>query len=68
MRQKEKTGSQEITVLGVTGIVAVRFVSTWTNPVLKRVPGAVQVLAVVFGVACQVAVAGCQVKPMIAFD
>ena len=52
--------SQQITVLVVIGIVAVRLVSAWTNPVLKRVPGVpvlkrvpgvVQVLAVVCGLA-----------------
>ena len=59
---------QQIIVLVVTRIVAVRFVSAWTNPVLKRVPGVVQVLAVVFGLACQVVVLACQVEPMIAFD
>ena len=35
----------------VTEIVAVRVVLAWTNPVLERVPGVVQVLAVVCGLA-----------------
>ena len=35
----------------VTEIVAVRVVLAWTNPVLERVPGVVQVLAVVWGLA-----------------
>ena len=35
----------------VTQIVAVRLVAAWTNSVLKRVPGVVQVLAVVCGLA-----------------
>jgi hypothetical protein len=43
--------SQQITALVVTEIVAVRVVPTWTNLVLKRVPGVVQVLAVVCGLA-----------------
>ena len=42
---------QQITVLVVTQIVAVRLVAAWTNSVLKRVPGVVQVLAVVCGLA-----------------
>ena len=42
---------QQITVLVVTEIVAVRVVPAWTNLVLKRVPGVVQVLAVVCGLA-----------------
>ena len=42
---------QYITVLVVTEIVAVRVVPAWTNLVLKRVPGVVQVLAVVCGLA-----------------
>ena len=42
---------QQITVLVVTEIVAVRVVPAWTNPVLKRVPGVVQVLAVVWELA-----------------
>ena len=45
---------QQITVLVV---IAVRLVSAWTNnPVLKRVPGVVQVLAVVCGLAYQLGV------------
>ena len=52
----------------VTRIVAVRFVSAWTNPVLKRVPGVVQVLALVCGLPCQVEVLACQVEVMKAFD
>ena len=47
---------QRITVLVVTEIVAVRLVSAWTNPVLKRVPG-VPVLKRVPGVAQVLAVA-----------
>ena len=42
---------QQIIVLVVTGIVAVRTVSAWTNPGLKGVPGVAQVLAVVCGLA-----------------
>ena len=42
---------QQITVLVVTEIVAVRVVPAWTNLVRKRVPGVVQVLAVVCGLA-----------------
>ena len=42
---------QQITVLVVTEIVAVRVVPAWTNLVRKRVPGVVQVLAVVRGLA-----------------
>jgi len=42
---------QQITALVVTEIVAMRVVPAWTNPVLKRVPGVVQVLAVVWGLA-----------------
>jgi hypothetical protein len=42
---------QQITVLVVTEIVAVRLVSAWTTPVLKRVPGVARVLAVVCGLA-----------------
>jgi hypothetical protein len=42
---------QQITVLVVTEIVAVRVVPAWTSLVLKRVPGVVQVLAVVCGLA-----------------
>ena len=52
----------------VTRIVAVRLVTVWTNPVLKHVPDVVQVLAVVFGLACQVEVLACQVELMKAFD
>ena len=53
---------QQITVLVV---IAVRLVSAWTNPVskrvpsvpvLKRVPGVVQVLAVLCGLAYQLGV------------
>ena len=44
---------QQITVLVVTEIVAVRVVPAWTNPVLKRVPGVVEVLAVVRGLPCR---------------
>ena len=51
MRQKEKIGSQEITVLVVTGIVAAGLVSAWTNPGLKGAPDVGQVLAVVCGLA-----------------
>jgi hypothetical protein len=47
---------QHITVLMVTEIVAVRVASAWTNPVLKRVPGVVQVLAVVSGLAYRLGV------------
>ena len=47
---------QHITVLLITEIVAVRVVPAWTNPVLKRVPGVVQVLAVVFGLAYRLGV------------
>jgi hypothetical protein len=39
--------------LVVTEIVVLRVVPAWTNPVLKRVPGVVQVLAVVCGLAYQ---------------
>jgi len=35
----------------VTEIVAVGVVPAWTNPVLKRVPGVAQVLAVACGLA-----------------
>jgi hypothetical protein len=42
---------QQIPVLVVTGIVAVRLVSAWTTPGLKGVPGVAQVLAVVCGLA-----------------
>ena len=42
---------QRITVLVVTGIVAVRLVSAWTTPGLKGVPGVAQVLASVRGLA-----------------
>lgn len=43
--------SQQITVLVVTGTVAVRLVSAWTKPALKAAPGVAQVLAVVCGLA-----------------
>jgi len=42
---------QQITVLVVTGIAAVRLVTAWTNPGLKGVPGVAQVLASVRGLA-----------------
>ena len=47
----DRRGYRNITVLVVTEIVAVRVVPAWTNPVLKRVPGVVQVLAVACGLA-----------------
>ena len=49
---------QWITVLVVTGIVAVRLVSAWTTPGLKGVPGVAQVLAVVCGLAYRLEVKG----------
>lgn len=47
--------SSGLTVL-VTAIVVVQLVSAWTNLALKRVRGAVQVLAVVGGLACRLEV------------
>jgi hypothetical protein len=51
----------------VTRILAVRLVSAWINPVLKRVPGVVQVLALVCELACQVKVLAYQMEVMEAF-
>ena len=60
---------RRVTVLVVTEILLpARLVSAWTNPVLKRVPGVVQVLALVCGLPCQVEVLACQVEVMKAFD
>ena len=50
--------SQQITVLVVTGTVAVRLVSAWTKPALKAAPGVAQVLAVVCGLAYRLEVKG----------